>query len=248
MAFKYRLSLIVFVSVFLTSCGGKKFVKNPMDEIIRDMGATPFTMILHDMNVEGSFFKTYEHQYKIITQKDSLPQEEITGWYEVSEDVFFRHENDMGMELAHRGEDGVLKKQVAPPGYSQYIGNERYGSWQTNSSGGSFWAFYGQYAFMSSMFNLMTYPARRSYWDGYYRGGYYNSGRPYYGPQTSGRTRAYGTNSSYNRATRSNSKWYSSRNNSNFRNRVRGTTSRSSRSGSRYSRSSPRSRGGGFGK
>jgi len=34
---------------------------------------------------------------------------------------------------------------------SQYIGNPHYGNW-SHGSGGSFWAWYGQYAFFSSMF------------------------------------------------------------------------------------------------
>ncbi|MEM7552454.1 MAG: hypothetical protein AAF363_22415 [Bacteroidota bacterium] len=231
------------LTAFFVSCGGeKKFHKNPMDEIIRDMTAEKFTVILHDMEVEGSFFKTYRHQYKIITEKDSVPNEEITGWYEVSKELFQQHEQDMGMELAHKGEDGKLVKQVAPPGYSQYVGNERYGRWE-NRGGSSFWAFYGQYAFMSSMFNMAAYPARRSYYDGYR--GAYGSGRPYYGPTTNGR-RAYGTYSNYTSKARPNSRYARS---SSFKNRVRSGTSRSSRSGSRYnSRSSSRSRGGGFGK
>ena len=35
---------------------------------------------------------------------------------------------------------------------SQLVGNPQYGGWQTNSSGNSFWHWYGQYAFFSSMF------------------------------------------------------------------------------------------------
>ncbi|MBQ0718976.1 MAG: hypothetical protein KBT88_11440 [Gammaproteobacteria bacterium] len=35
---------------------------------------------------------------------------------------------------------------------SQLVGNPQYGSWQSNSSGTSFWHWYGQYAFFSSMF------------------------------------------------------------------------------------------------
>lgn len=42
---------------------------------------------------------------------------------------------------------------------SQYIGNPRYGSWN-HGSGGSFWAWYGQYHFFSSMFG-----GRRSYYN-----------------------------------------------------------------------------------
>ena len=34
---------------------------------------------------------------------------------------------------------------------SQLVGNPHYGSWQTNSSGSSFWIWYGQYALISSL-------------------------------------------------------------------------------------------------
>ena len=39
---------------------------------------------------------------------------------------------------------------------SQYIGNPHYGRW-SHGSGGSFWAWYGQYAFFSSMFGNNRY-------------------------------------------------------------------------------------------
>ena len=143
--------------------------------------------------------------------------------------------------LQQGGENGKLHKNASPPGYNNYVGNEKYGQWE-NRGGNSFWAFYGQYAFMSSMFNMMTYPVRRSYYNDY-RGGYYGTGRSYYGPRTTGGSTYYGTNSAYNKSSKPNSSW--SRNTSSFKNRVAGRTSRSS---SRYGRSSSRSRGGGFGK
>lgn len=40
---------------------------------------------------------------------------------------------------------------------SQLVGNPNYGSWQSNSSGQSFWAWYGQYAFFSSLFQRPIY-------------------------------------------------------------------------------------------
>jgi len=40
---------------------------------------------------------------------------------------------------------------------SQLIGNPQYGSWNSNSSGGSFWQWYGQYAFFSSLMNRPVY-------------------------------------------------------------------------------------------
>ena len=238
----FKFSVLLAFIFILSSCGGKRFEKNALDVIIRDMPSDRvFSVILHDMDVEGTFFHTYHHQYKVIEEiEPGKPEERITKWYEVKESFFEKHANDMGMELAARGEDGKLQKGASPPGYSNYVGNPKYGSWQT-SNGNSFWAFYGQYAFMSSMFNLMTYPVRRSYYDDYRRD-YYGTGRGYYGPRSAGRT-YYGTNSDYNRTSRPNSAW--SRNTSSFKQRV---ASRTSRSSSRYGGSSSRSRGGGYGK
>ncbi|MCZ6899781.1 MAG: hypothetical protein O7F74_06055 [Bacteroidetes bacterium] len=250
MNYNYNLSkltkYIVLSGVFLilSGCGGKKFTKSPVDELAKDMTQTPsFSIILYDMDTEGIFFPTYRHQYRIIKEdKGRPPEEEITGWYEVSKDFFGKNENNMGMEIVSKNAEGKISKVAAPPGYSNYVGNQRYGSWQTHSGGHSFWAFYGQYAFMSSMFNMMTYPARRSYYNTYRSG--YGAGRSYYGPRTTGGGSYYGTNSDFNRKTKPTSKW-----NNNFRNRVRSSTTASSRSGSRYSSgSSFRSRGGGFGK
>ena len=53
---------------------------------------------------------------------------------------------------------------------SQYIGNPHYGRW-SHGSGGSFWAWYGQYAFFSSMFG-----GRRYYYNDWGR----NRGYSYY--------------------------------------------------------------------
>jgi hypothetical protein len=186
------LFLLFGLLLAASSCSNERtFQKSPLDELIRDMDKVKdFTIILYDMDVDGGFSSTYKHRYKIIREKeDGTPYEELTDWKEVSEAFFELHEQDMGMEIASKT-DGVLTKQVAPPGYSKYVGNERYGSWQTDSSGGSFWQFYGQYMFMSSMLGLMAGPVyRNSYMD--YRGGYYGQ-RPYYGPNVNGRP-AYGT-------------------------------------------------------
>lgn len=231
---------LAFFTILIASCGGKKFTKSPLDELIRDLPTDkPFTVILYDMDTEGSFFSTYKHQYQII-QEDASGEvkEEITGWKEVGEREFNAHIDNMGMEIAARDSTGKLTKEVAPPGYSNYVGNSRYGSWQTGSNGTSFWAFYGQYAFMSSMFRMSMYPVHRSYYNDWY-GGYRGTGRTYYGPSGS---RYYGSGSGYAKSHNPNSSWNSK--SQSFRDKVRSRTSRSS---SRSGRTS-RSRSGGFGK
>lgn len=244
----FRFFSFILLAFFLVGCGGgSSYKKSPLDEIIRDLPDNEvYSVILYDMDVKGNFFESYFHKYKIVRGSEPDKVSEIeTDWKEVSEKEFKNYVNDMGMEIAARDSTGKLTKNVAPPGYNNYVGNPRYGYWN-NSGGSSFWAFYGQYAFMSSMFNMMTYPARRSYYDDW-RGNYYGSSRRYYGPRDerggSG-GRYYGTNSSYNRNSNPSSSW--SRNNSSFKNRVAGRTGRTS--SNRSSSGSSRSRGGGFGK
>jgi len=248
------LAVLVLAIVFMSSCGGgKEFKKSPLDVIIRDLPTDQtFSIILHDMDVEGSFFKTYKHQYKVITIEKSQPgdsakteeansNEEITGFYEVGKEEFERNEGNMGMVVAHRGENGEVEKKVSPPGYA-YVGNPNYGHW-VNRGGNSFWEFYGKFAFMNSMFNLMSYPIRRPYYNDYYSN-YYPSGRVYYGPNTGGYS-YYGTNSKYNSSRNPNSSWSRNPRSSSFKQSVRDRTSRSS---SRYGSGSSRSRGSGYGK
>lgn len=217
--------------------------KTPVDELIKDMTGEPtFSIILHDMNTEGTIFKKYLHQYKIVTaDSEGEPQQKTTQWYEVDENFFMANRNNMGMEIASKNEEGKVSKTVGPPGYGSYVGNEQYGHW-VNRDGGTFWEWYGKYALFSTLFNTMMFPVHRNYWDDY-RGGYYGTGRSYYGPTTNGRTR-YGTNSDYNRQTRPRSTWYTNKSNNSFKQRVRTSTQRSTGFGS----GSYRSRGGGFGK
>jgi len=234
---KYKYTGIVAAAFLLISCGGDKFQKSKVDELIRDLPeGRIFSVILHDMDVQGNFFETYHHQYKVIQENNSGEVDALTTeWLEVGKTEFNQHVNNMGMEIAARDSTGKLSKAVAPPGYNNYVGNSKYGRWE-NRGGSSFWAFYGQYAFMSSMFNMMAYPVRRSYYNDY-RGSYYGTGRGYYGPTSGGRS-YYGTNSAHGQSTNPNSTW--SRNRSSFKQRVASRTSRSS--------GGARSRGGSFGK
>ena len=255
---------IYFIVLLLAACGGEeqKLGKTPIDDLIRDMDSIQnFTIILFDMDAEDS---KYKHRYKIITEnmgtvtvendqgldssyKELIPEEKLTAWYDVQEVVFDHYIKDMGMEVASKT-DGKVSKTVSPPGYSQYVGNERYGSWKKDDSGNSFWEFYGKYMFISSMFNLLAGPPiYRSHY-GSYRTSYLN-GRSYYGPTTGGQSR-YGTfsqsnrNSNFSRKMASNNTFKSRINNSVQRSsaRTRSGSRSASKSGSRYSGSSSRSR------
>ena len=127
--------LFLLGAALITACGSsREYRKTPVDELIKTMDKEKdFTIILYDMDVEGSWSPDYKHKYKIITNEqvnDSTvkPKERTTDWMPVDENFFEMHANDMGMEIASKT-DGKVQKQTAPPGYSNYVGNQRYGSW-----------------------------------------------------------------------------------------------------------------------
>ncbi|WOH39371.1 hypothetical protein RI844_09130 [Thalassotalea fonticola] len=69
-------------------------------------------------------------------------------------------------------EQGLLANNAQDFGVgSQLVGNPSYGSWQTGSSGMSFWAWYGMYSMMGNMFG-----GNRIYYDSWGR----NRGYSYY--------------------------------------------------------------------
>lgn len=232
MKFKSTLikSAAVLFIVVLSGCGGKEFKKSPLDNYIVAFGdEKPYTIILADMDVDGTFFKTYKHKYRVIRTKNDLPYEEMSAWVEVGKDYFWKNENNLGMAVLEKNENGDISKVAAPPGYN-YVGNNKYGEWRTHR-GSSFWAFYGQYMFMSHMFGLGSRPIYRRDYNNYRSGGYYGN-RNYYGPKA-GSSNMYGTNSAMTR--KSNPNFYQRR------------ATKSGWSSSR-SRVGGRSRGSGFGK
>jgi predicted small lipoprotein YifL len=245
----YSIYLFALMMTFmLASCGGEGYIKYPVDEIVKQTpkDKLPLSVILYDMDVKGS---RRMNKYKVITNVDdsTKKKETITPWKRVSKQDFAKNYNNMGMELASKRIDStgkeIVSKVPAPPGYSNYVGNKQYGQWRTNSNGESFWSFYGKYMFLSSMFNMATYPVRRSYYSNYRRN--YYGRRPYYGG--TGSRRMYGTGSRYSRGVSSRSYYSSGRYNRTRSSYSKYRSSRSSRSGSRSGYSS-RSRSGSSGK
>lgn len=243
--FKSFTIALMFFGLLSCSSSGPKYTKTAVDKLITKLSSTPnYSIILADMDYSEAK-NSYQHQYQIIKNVGEEISNETTEWFNVSDIFFDKHKEDLGMEIVSK-KDGVLSKKVAPAGYSNYIGNEKYGRWN-NSGGSSFWEFYGKYAMLSSMFRMTMYPVSYGMYGGYrsYRG---NS---YYG--SAGQT--YGTRGNYTSKT---TRWDSKP--STFKSRVRSrvtqsakasktrASNRRSRSSSRYSRSSTRSRSGGFGK
>ena len=269
-----RTIIVSGLLLLLVSCGEerKKYLKSPLDNIITSYIDTQnYSVILADMDYKEDSDK-YFHKYKIIVEKKSsvtqstlkkepkIPEDDfdvkLTDWKEVSAITFEDHQQDLGMTVLSK-KDGVLDKKTTPAGYDNYVGNKKYGSWQTQSNGSSFWAFYGQYRFMSSLFYGSNHR--------YYRNDYDN-----YRTNHSGRGNYYGKNNTYGTSNYKNksSSWNSK--STTFKNKVKSSVKRSSsalkskgysssksfkgsgqtaRNTNRYSNSSSsRGRSGGFGK
>lgn len=219
--------LLLFLVALLASCGGKKWKENPMDKILEDHGdAYTLTVLLTDMDLKG---KEYFHKYKIIEGvKEGEPKVVETDWIEVSEPFFIRHENNLGMEILSKDAEGNVNQIPAPPGYTNYIGNEKYGHWVGEGDNRK-WEFFANYLYMRTMLNFIYGPV---YYPGYHHyHTYYRYNRPYYGYYSnSSRFNRYGTQS--NSLKKSRPGFYRRKvSKGNFRTRYQNYSSGSSRGG-----------------
>jgi hypothetical protein len=254
----------IYLLLLIISCGSdrKKYIKSPLDSIVTTyINVQNYSVILSDMDYKEANDKYY-HKYKVILEKTNTTESKeddfdikLTDWKEVSAITFEEHQKDLGMTVLSKKE-GVLDKKSTPAGYNNYVGNSKYGNWQQQSNGTSFWAFYGQYHFMSSLFYGSSHR--------YYRNDY-----NYYRTNHYGRSNYYGRNNNFGTSTytNKNSSWNSKP--TSFKQKVQSNVKRSSsalkskgysssksygssqttRNTNRYSSSSSsRSRSGGFGK
>ena len=199
-----RWTAIALVLAALALTAGCGRATDPVQRVARDLERYPeYTLIIEDLKVEDGFFPDYFLQMQIMTaagqrtesgQDTLVYKTQMTEWQEVSEGVFARYQNYLGMVVASKTLDGKRSgpRNAYPAGY-QYVGNSQYGSW----GGGGFWQFYGQYAFMSAM--LGGHRIGRNDYDGYRRDR--ERGRPHYGPVKNGR-QTFGTAGTQTQKTR----------------------------------------------
>ncbi len=177
---KNRILMLMVLGaiIFFYGCGSPP---SPIDEIKSALKGVPtYSVILEDMTVEGNFFKDYYHKYRVIVESQTTE----TGWRRVSEKFHKKYEPFLGMTIWSK-KDGKESGTAGPPGY-EYVGDSRYGKWQSDSSGRSFWAFYGQYRLMSDLLG-MGGPIYRNNYGTYQQ--YRTKGQPYYGPRNEYGTR-----------------------------------------------------------
>ena len=219
--------ITIITALFLFGCGGPP---SPLDEIRAALKGVPtYSVVLDDMREEGDFFKSYYHTYQVIIEEKTTK----TAWREVSEKYFQRYAPFLGMTIWSK-KDGKEGESIGPPGY-EYVGDSKYGRWNRDSSGQSFWVFYGQYRLISDL--LGGGRIYRGSYDTY--NNYRTQGRPYYGTRNQ-----YGTGGSITKAQKPN--FYSRRmsrqraKSASFSDKVNRRTGRT--------RSNVRGRSGGWGK
>lgn len=221
--------LTIVALLILNGCGSKEL---PIEKLKRSLQDAPdYSIILDDMKGEGTFSRKYYHRYNII-QGDL---ESDTSWLEVPKNFYENNSAFLGMTLVSK-KDGKISSTPAPPGYN-HVGDSRYGRWRNDHRGHSFWEFYGQYAFFSTMFGGYNRPIYRSDYNDFR--GYRSRNAPYYG-----RNKEFGTNGSFTKKAKPNffarRKSRESMKKSSFNKRVSKRVGRT--------RTSYRGRSGGFGK
>lgn len=142
--------------------------------------------ILIDMKEENG--QCY-HKYRYV--EGGLGR--IASWDAVPCSVYRKHTDHLGMALFSKPEGTFESEAVTiahPPGYS-YIGNTRYGRWDTHPSG-RVWVWYGQYALTRDLlWGVGGYrPISRNTYNNYRSR--VKARKPYFGA-----TKQYGTNGSY---------------------------------------------------
>ena len=244
-----KLFFILITTVLITACGddvkpAKEVSIEPTEMYILQNKDQDFSIVLDDMKIEEeSNLMVYKHKYDILTLKNDSLHTKKTDWKTVSQNYFVKHENDLGMEIVSK-HDNKLSRVAQPVGFGWAIGNKDHGEWEavqkdstsTSNNNNRRWR-----SNSSSFFFWYWMGSRRNTYARDYNGYQTNrrQGLAYYGSGNN----TYGTQSAYQKKSRSSFYTRKASNTSTW------TNHKTSRSSSRYSSgSSTRSRSGGYGK
>lgn len=169
--------------------------------IVRQAGADPFLGLLSNERSYEFWIEDVDDQafHRYVETVDGVAT--VTDWISVSDEVFERHEKDLGMEIFVKPYGAYEEEAVTtatPPGLA-LVGNSRYGRWN-----GSTWHWIAPYLVYSRLFDGNHY-YRRDEWNLWNRS--FRNQRGYYGPGEREEERAYGTNGRLARVYYGNSTW-----------------------------------------
>ncbi len=155
-----RMFLVVLVLMLVAGCNADTGL--PIEALKGSMKNVPtYSIILENMKEEGNFIKSYFHKYRVVGIKDGY----TTDWLKVPENYYRQNEQLLGMSLFSKKDDEI-ESNPAPPGY-HFVGDQRYGQWQTDRHGNSFWAFYGQYRLLTDLMGGWYRPVYNTDFDTY---------------------------------------------------------------------------------
>ena len=123
------------------------------------------------------FQEAYFHKYAVVRDAER----EETGWIPVSEAFFYAHINDLGMDIEAKPYGSFESEKIteaAPPGMA-YVGNPRYGRWESDGRGGRRWSFFEAYLFYHLIFGGRRHYYGYNSWNSWGRD--YRGRRPFYG-------------------------------------------------------------------
>jgi uncharacterized membrane protein YgcG len=200
---KLRWLLIGCALMVLAGCEGGG---SPLDAMRRTLDRHPeYSVILNDMSSQGLFFHDYFHRYRIIYPEkgkktgeggqESFTQQ-MTNWVKVNEDVYNKYRDSLGMVILAKRADGTIDTVPQPPLF-QFVGDPRFGKWETDDRGNQGWAWLAAGMILSSLIDDVgdSYESRRHVDYRHYQD-YRNSrsqGSPYYGSRDSQGRPQYGT-------------------------------------------------------
>ena len=184
---RFLLTATVLWAAFsFWGCGSDEL---PLKKIEKSLANVPeYSIILEDMKEEGNFFKEYSHQYKLVKPDSAVDK----GWFEVPENFYRANENFLGMAIAGRKEGELI--EAAAPAIYPYVGDSRYGHWQSDTRG-DIWRFYPTFPLFIPMGFDRHPPVYRTDFNAYRNS---VSGKiPYYGPENQ-----YGTNGAFTKKSK----------------------------------------------
>ena len=123
------------------------------------------------------FQEAYFHKYAVVRDGER----EETDWIPVSEAFFYAHINDLGMDIEAKPYGSFESEKIteaAPPGMA-YVGNSRYGRWESDGRGGRRWSFFETYLFYHLIFGGRRHYYGYNSWNTWGRD--YRGRRPFYG-------------------------------------------------------------------
>ena len=136
--------------------------------------------------------EVYYHKYL----KEENGETSETDWIKVDPSFYQQNLEFLGMAILSKPY-GVFEQdrvtQATPPGMA-YVGNDKYGKWEKDNSGNSFWSWYGKYALFSRLFFFPPSYFHYGGWNSWNNG--YRNRQPYFGKTQNG-TQRYGTRGSF---------------------------------------------------